>query len=42
MQDWQDVAQRNPCFLAEETMHKRFVHRHPLGSVVLTINSGYE
>lgn len=35
-------ALKNPALLAEETMHPRFATEGPLGSVVLTINTGYE
>ena len=38
----QEVALRHPCLLAEETAHPRFAHRHRKGTVVLTVNSGYE
>ena len=39
---YQRIALRFPCLLAEEVMHPRFAHFEALGSVVLTINTGYE
>jgi hypothetical protein len=42
MTEWQQTAFAHPCRLAEETAHPRFQHRTALGSVVLTINYGYE
>lgn len=42
MTNWQKIALEHPCLLAEEVMHPRFGHHIPSGSVVLTINSGYE
>ena len=42
MTEAQRTAIEHPCLLAEETMHPRFGYVHPLGTVVLTINSGYE
>jgi hypothetical protein len=38
----QRIAIEHPCLLAEETAHPRFAHRVPFGSVVLTVNSGFE
>lgn len=38
----QKVALRNPCYLANETTHPRFGRRLLLGSIVLTVNAGYE
>lgn len=35
-------ALRFVCLLAEECAHPRFGTRTPLGSVVLTVNAGYE
>lgn len=37
-----EVAIRNHCRLAGETIHPRFAHVTGLVSVVLTVNSGYE
>jgi hypothetical protein len=39
---WQQIALDHPCLLAEETAHPRFGHVTRTGSVVLTINTGYE
>lgn len=36
------TALRNVCYLAEETAHPRFARFIISGSVVLTVNSGYE
>ena len=38
----QRVALSRPCLLAEECMHPRFGATTALGSVVLTVNTGYE
>lgn len=38
----QRIALKFPCLLAEETAHPRFGHSLPLGTLVLTINTGYE
>lgn len=38
----QQTALRHPSLLAEETAHPRFGSVTALGSVVLTINTGYE
>ena len=38
----QRTALRHPCLLAEETAHPRYGSAGPLGSIVLTVNSGYE
>jgi hypothetical protein len=38
----QQRAFAHPCLLAEETAHPRFGTVTALGSVVLTINTGYE
>ncbi len=42
MTEHQEIAIRNHCRLASETMHTR--HRRIIGdiSVILTVNSGYE
>ncbi len=39
---WQEAARDYVCLLAEECAHPRFGHVTPLGTVVLTINAGYE
>ena len=38
----QETALAHPCFLAEETAHPRYSLMTRHGSIVLTINSGYE
>ena len=38
----QRVALRNPCLLAQETAHQMFDGQSMLGTVRLTVNSGYE
>lgn len=35
-------ALEHPCLLAEESAHPRFGTQTALGSVVLTVNTGYE
>jgi hypothetical protein len=35
-------ALRHPSLLAEETAHPRFASQTALGSIVLSINTGYE
>lgn len=42
MTDWQAVALKHPCYLGEETARPRFAHADVLGSIVLSVNSGYE
>jgi hypothetical protein len=42
MTEYQRVAAKFPCYLAVETTHPRFAHALSFGSLVLTINSGYE
>jgi len=39
---WQEVALAHPALLAEECAHPRYGHRTPMGTVVLTVNTGYE
>lgn len=39
---YQETALRFPCFFAIETAHPRFAHAYHGGSLVLTVNSGYE
>jgi hypothetical protein len=38
----QQVALRHPTLIAEECAHPRFSSQTALGSVLLTINTGYE
>lgn len=38
----QRAALKHPCLLAEETMHQRYFSQGTLGTVILTINTGYE
>lgn len=42
MNPWQRTAIEAPAYLAEETMRPRFAHRTLDGSLVLSVNSGYE
>ena len=42
MNDHQKTALENPCLLACETAQLKFAYAIPGGSVVLTVNSGYE
>lgn len=42
MKGWQGIALAFPCLLGEETMHPRFAHLVPGGSLVLSVNSGFE
>jgi hypothetical protein len=39
---WRGTALAHPCLLADETTHPRFGHLLPQGSLVLTVNAGYE
>lgn len=38
----QRIALEHHCRLGEETAHPHFAHRFAEGTVVLTVNSGYE
>lgn len=38
----QRIALRHPALIAEECAHPRYGSRTALGTVVLTINTGYE
>ncbi len=38
----QTIAITHPCYFGFETLHPRFVRRVGTGSVILTVNSGYE
>lgn len=38
----QQIALRHIALLAEECAHPRFASQTALGSVVLTVNAGYE
>jgi hypothetical protein len=42
MTHFQKTALQFPCYFASETMHPRFAHVIFGGSLVLTVNSGYE
>lgn len=42
MTPYQEIALRWPCYFAIETSHRRFAHVVPMGTLVLTVNSGYE
>lgn len=42
MTEMQKTALAFPCLLAEETAHPRFALMTRHGSIVLTINHGYE
>lgn len=37
-----EVALSNPCYLAEECANPAYGRRGPLGTIVLTVNAGYE
>lgn len=38
----QRIALRWPCYFAVETAHPRYVRMQALGSLLLTVNTGYE
>jgi hypothetical protein len=38
----QRLALAKPCLLAEETAHPRYARRTGMGTIVLTVNTGYE
>lgn len=40
--EWQHTALRHPCYLAEETVRQRFCHVALKGTVIVTVDSGYE
>ena len=42
MKPQQRIALEHPCLLAEETMHARYFQKRPLGTVIVTVNTGYE
>lgn len=42
MTDQQRVALEHIALLAEECAHPRYGKRTPIGTVVLTVNAGYE
>lgn len=42
MTDPQRIALLNVCLLAEETAHPRFARYAAGGTLVLTVNTGYE
>lgn len=39
---YQKAALLAPCLLAEETAHGRYAHVEPFGTVIVTVNTGYE
>lgn len=36
------TALRHPCYFAVETSHPRYAHREGLGTLLVTVNTGYE
>lgn len=42
MNEAQQLALEQHCRLASETLHPRFRRVIPIGSVIVTVNSGYE
>jgi hypothetical protein len=42
MTEQQRIALAHVALLAEECAHPRFGRQTPLGSIVLTVNAGYE
>lgn len=42
MTPYQQTAIAFPCYFAIETSQPRYVHMVNMGSLVLTVNSGYE
>lgn len=42
MTEQQLIALKWPCFLAVETAHPRFGRAQAMGSIIVTVNSGYE
>jgi hypothetical protein len=42
MTGWQLTAISHPALLAEECAHPRFGHQTVTGTVVLSVNSGFE
>jgi hypothetical protein len=42
MTNWQKIALAHPCLHAIETTHPRFGHVAKDGTVLVTINTGYE
>ena len=42
MTRWQEIARAHPALLAIETLHPRFAHRVHAGSIIITVNHGYE
>ncbi len=38
----QRVALRRPCYFAIETAHPRYARTNPFGSIIVTVNTGYE
>lgn len=42
MNAYQKTAIERPCYFSIETAHPRYGHVIPAGTLVLTVNSGYE
>jgi len=42
MTNYQAIALRFPAYFSIECAHPRFCHVMPYGSLVLTVNTGYE
>jgi len=42
MTGWQSIAITHPALLAEECVHPRFAHALVNGTLVLSVNAGYE
>lgn len=42
MTPYQLTALQFPCYFAIETAHPRFAHVTTLGTLVLSVNTGYE
>ena len=38
----QKTALRHPCYFAVETAHPRYAHSAWYGSLIITVNTGYE
>jgi len=42
MTEQQQIALANVALIAEDCMHPRFGKRTPLGTIILSVNAGYE
>jgi len=42
MTNQQRIAREHVALIAEECAHPRYARRTPLGTVVVTVNAGYE